>query len=70
MTGTPTPDDPITRLDSELALLAEIRRWLRRSEGADFRIPTRVVDAVLDERNRIAQPDCSPTALNARPGLR
>ncbi|ANZ28475.1 hypothetical protein A4U64_26645 (plasmid) [Rhodococcus sp. WB1] len=58
MTPMP-PDDRLGRLDAELALLAEIRRRLRRSEGADFRIPTRVVDAVLDERHRIAQLDCS-----------
>ncbi|MFF0284102.1 hypothetical protein ACFYSW_27725 [Rhodococcus aetherivorans] len=61
MTGTRTaPDDRIGRLDAELALLAEIRCRLRRSEGADFRIPTRVVDAVLDERHHIAQLACSP----------
>lgn len=63
MTGPTPPDDRIGRLDAELALLADIRRRLRRSEGADFRIPTRVVDAVLDERNRIAQPDCVPRPL-------
>lgn len=58
MTGTRTaPNDRLRRLDAELALLAEIRRRLRRSEGVDFRIPTRVVDAVLDERHRIAQPE-------------
>ncbi|MFF0284347.1 hypothetical protein ACFYSW_29060 [Rhodococcus aetherivorans] len=54
MTPTP-PGDRIGRRDAELALLADIRRRLRRSEGAAFRIPTRVVDAVLDERNQIAQ---------------
>ncbi|MGW5300721.1 hypothetical protein ACWEQV_20980 [Rhodococcus aetherivorans] len=51
------PDDRLGRLDAELALLAEIRRRLRRSEGTDFRIPTRVVDAVLDARHCITQPE-------------
>lgn len=56
MTGTRTsPDDRLGRLDAELALLADLRLRLRRSEGAAFRIPTRVVDAVLDERHRTAQ---------------
>ncbi|WP_416063772.1 hypothetical protein [Rhodococcus indonesiensis] len=54
MTPTP-PDDRIGWVDAELALLADLRSRLRRSEGAAFRIPTRVVDAVLDERHRITQ---------------
>lgn len=57
--STTPPGDPIGRQDAEPALLADLRRRLRRSEVADFRIPTRVVDAVLDERHRIAQLDCS-----------
>ena len=44
-----TADD----LERELAVLADMRAYLRDVEGPDFRIPTTVVDHVLDELNRL-----------------
>lgn len=38
--------------DRELAMLAQVRAHLREAEGPGFKIPTRVVDEVLDERNQ------------------
>jgi hypothetical protein len=42
-----TADD----LERELALLANVRAYLRGVEGPDFRIPTTALDQVLDELN-------------------
>jgi hypothetical protein len=42
-----TTDD----LERELALLVNVRAYLRDAEGPDFRIPTTTIDEVLDELN-------------------
>jgi hypothetical protein len=42
-----TTDD----LERELALLVNVRAYLRDAEGPDFRIPTTAIDQVLDELN-------------------
>ncbi|MCJ0907111.1 hypothetical protein [Rhodococcus sp. ARC_M6] len=42
------------RIDEELAMLADVRRFLRSKEGADFTIPTTALDQVLDERGASA----------------
>lgn len=39
------------RFDEELAMLADIRAYIRTVEGSAFPISTSVVDRVLDERN-------------------
>lgn len=39
------------RFDEELMMLADIRAYLRTTEGPDFPISTSVIDRVLDERN-------------------
>ncbi|MEU2005145.1 hypothetical protein ACH47B_29410 [Rhodococcus sp. NPDC019627] len=46
MTGRTTDD-----LERDLALLANVRAYLRDAEGPDFRIPTTALDQVLDELN-------------------
>ncbi|MHA4854551.1 hypothetical protein L1080_034235 [Rhodococcus sp. MSC1_016] len=43
-----TTDD----LERDLALLANVRAYIRDAEGPDFRIPTTALDQVLDELNR------------------
>ncbi|QTJ70452.1 hypothetical protein HYG77_33510 (plasmid) [Rhodococcus sp. ZPP] len=42
-----TPED----LERDLALLANVRAYLRDAEGPEFRIPTTALDQVLDELN-------------------
>ncbi|WP_176459759.1 hypothetical protein [Rhodococcus sp. OK302] len=39
------------RFDEELAMLSDVRRYLRSIQGPAFPISTTVVDRVLDERN-------------------
>ncbi|MGG7104770.1 hypothetical protein [Rhodococcus sp. 24CO] len=39
------------RFDEELAMLTDVRRYLRSVEGRDLSISTSVIDRVLDERN-------------------
>ncbi|EID80147.1 MULTISPECIES: hypothetical protein [Rhodococcus] len=48
-------------LERELAMLAQVRRRLRASEGEDFRIPTTTVDEVLDELNSVERSPWDPT---------
>ena len=47
-------------LERELAMLAQVRRRLRASEGEDFRIPTTTVDGVLDELNSVERSPWDP----------
>ncbi len=51
------------RFDEELAMLTDVRRYLRLVEGSELTISTSVVDRVLDERNdsrvgRADEPRC------------
>jgi len=39
------------RFDEELAMLSDVRRYLRSIQGPAFPISTTVVDRALDERN-------------------
>lgn len=39
------------RFDEELAMLADVRAYIRTVEGSAFPVSTSVIDRVLDERN-------------------
>ncbi|EID81760.1 MULTISPECIES: hypothetical protein [Rhodococcus] len=47
-------------LERELAMLAFVRDRLRASEGDDVRLPTTVVDQVLDELSSLARSPQNP----------
>lgn len=48
LAGSAGPPPPAGDPETELELLANVRAFLRAAEGPDFKIPTRVVDGVLD----------------------